>query len=136
MILYENGFIKLDYDASTGILCATCPDIQDFVLLQIHKAFHTIVETISRHKISKLLLDCRSTQIGVSEQDYAMIIHQFVLDLTSSPLEQFARILTQDAEKESNLRNYSREMWAETKPAFAYRNFISKAEAEQWLKEK
>lgn len=135
MILYENGFIKLDYDTSTGILCATCPDIQEFVLLQIHQAFTTVKETIARHNIKKLILDCRNTTIGVSDEDYAMIIHQFVRDLTATPLQQFARILTTNAEKESRLRYYAKEMGAEIKPAFAYRNFKTQAEAEDWLKE-
>ncbi|MFD3003580.1 hypothetical protein ACFS7Z_24700 [Pontibacter toksunensis] len=136
MILYENGFIKLDYDTSTCILCATCPDIQEYVLLQIHKAFTTIKETIANHDIKKLILDCRNTTIGVSEEDYAMVIFQFVYDLNSTPLQQFARILTTDAAKESKLRGYAREMGAEIKPEFAYKNFLTKAEAEAWLKEK
>lgn len=136
MVLYENGFIRLDYDSSTGIMCATCPDIQEFVLLQIHQAFTTVKDTIAKHDIKKLILDCRNTTIGVSDEDYAMVMYQFVLDLTTTPLQQFARILTINAEKESRLRYYAREMGAEIKPAFAYRNFKTKAEAEDWLKEK
>ena len=136
MILYENGFIQLEYDTSSDILCATCPDIQEFVLLQIHSAFEVIIETIANREIKKLMLDCRNTIIGVSNEDYGMVITQFVRDLTSTPLEQFARIITKDTERENRLRIYAREVGAEIRPSFAYRNFLTKEEAETWLKEK
>ena len=133
MILYQDGFIKLEYDPSTDVLYADCPDIQDFVLLQIHKAFDRIVSAVGAYDIKNLLIDFSKSKIDVSDEDYKMVLGQFVQDLMPTCVKRVARVVSRDAVREARLASLSVDLKKELKPAFVFRNFTSQSAALSWL---
>ncbi|WP_125185490.1 hypothetical protein [Botryobacter ruber] len=133
MILYQDGFITLDYDPSTDVLYAACPDLQDFVLLQIHAAFNRIVSAVGAYDIKNLLLDFSKTTIDVSDDDYKMVLSQFVQDLMPTCVKRVARVISDDAVREARVASLAIEFKKELKPAFVFRNFTSQAAARYWL---
>ena len=133
MILYENGYIKLDYSPSTDILYAECPDIHEYDLLQLHRAFTIIVEAIRGYDIKYFILDFTKTSINISQEDYRVVMNQFARDLMTTRLQKLARIATMDAERENRVESYARQVKEETKSAIAFLNFPSRAAATDWL---
>lgn len=133
MILYENGYIRLDYCPSTDILYAECPDIYEYDLLQLHQAFSIIVETIRGYDIKYFILDFTKTHINVSQEDYRVVMSQFARDLMTTRLQKLARIATRDTARENKVEEYAKKVKEETKSEIPFRNFTSRAAATDWL---
>ncbi|WP_114783300.1 hypothetical protein [Botryobacter ruber] len=135
MVLYNNGLIKLHYDASNDILCAECPDIQDFTLVQIHDTFKRISATIGGYGIKKLLFDCSKAVIDVSDEEYITVIDEFDRDLQDTCLKRMARIISPDLEREIRVASYFEALKKRNKKsAIAFQNFSSMTAAMKWLK--
>ncbi len=133
MILYENGFIKLDYEPAKDILCSACPDIREIDLLQIHHAFTIIVKNIRHYNIRNLLIDYSNTVIDVSDDDFNTVMNHFMHDLMHTRLRKLARVVTNNTATETKLREYSSQIKKELDPEFALNIFKTKADALNWL---
>jgi len=133
MKLFDNGYIKLEYDTDTQVLIAPCPDIEHLNLMLVHKAFTQVVQSITEHHIHKLLLDASDSKIDVSVDDHRLVVDQFVEDLKTSPLKQLARIISANKEHEESLAIYLNEKQAKSPLPFEVKNFKTKAEALSWL---
>ena len=133
MKLFDNGYIKLEYDTDTQILIAPCPDIEHLNLMLVHQAFTKIVKTITEHHIHKLLLDASASKIDVSEEDHRLVVDHFVEDLKTSPLQQLARIISSNTAHEESLAVYLQEKQLKSPLPFEIKNFKKKAEALSWL---
>jgi hypothetical protein len=134
VILYEDGYIKLDYDPSTDVLYAPSPDIHKDELLYLYKAFSIIVDTLINYDIKYLLLDASYSQTTVSEEEYTIVMEQLVRDLGATRLQKLARVVSSSQMRELKATRYLHE--APDLFPYVLQNFTSKEAAEKWLKQK
>ncbi|GAB3541467.1 hypothetical protein GCM10027443_40790 [Pontibacter brevis] len=133
MILYDNGFLKLDYNPSTDILYVQCPDVHEYDLLQIQQAFNIIIETVINYDIKKCILDTSKTKMNVGDENHSSVMQHLGRGLVTTRLQMLARIATKDTARERRVENYVRTVYAEVKPTGMFQNFTSKAAAVRWL---
>ena len=133
MILYENGYIRLDYAPSTDILCIEYPDMQEFELLHIHKAINIILEAITNYDIKKCLLDTSNTEMEVGDDNHSVVMHHLASGFMNTRLQKVARVASGNAAREKRVDSFVREVQQEAKPVIAYQNFTDRAAAVDWL---
>lgn len=133
MILYENGFIRLEYDASADMLYVEGPDVQEYTLLRVYEASNIIVGAIGQYNIKRLLIDSSETVVDVSQEDYRVVMSQFTRDLMKTSLQKVVRVATRDAARESGVESYLKQVKECKRQALAFQNFTSRAAAVDWL---
>lgn len=133
MILYENGFIKLDYNPSTDVLYVKCPDIYEQELLFIHKAIRVVVEAVASHGIKNFVLDASRTEMDMSSENHGIVMAHFASDLVATGLQKLARIVSEDTAREKRVEAFVKAFYEEEKPTIGFRNFTSKAAAIDWI---
>ncbi|MFD2246360.1 hypothetical protein [Pontibacter ruber] len=133
MILYEDGFLKLDYDATTDILYVPCPNIQEHDLLLVHKALSIVVEVMVSYDIKKFLFDSSKSLVDVSAEDYLKILGQLALGLTNSRLQKLARLVSADAMRENRIERFLLDTKVQLPLPYTIQNFSSRAVAVDWL---
>lgn len=133
MILYENGFIRLEYDASTDMLYVEGPDVQEYALLRVYEASNIIVGAIGQYNIKRLLIDSSDSVVDVSQEDYRVVMNQFTRELMKTSLQKVVRVATKDTVRESGVESYMQQVKGRIKPALAFQNFTSRAAAIDWL---
>ncbi|WP_162056298.1 hypothetical protein [Pontibacter pamirensis] len=134
MILYENGFIRLEYDASTDLLYVDGPDVQGYALMGVYEASNIILGAIGKYNIKRLLIDSSETIVDVSQEDYKVVMNQFTRELMKTSLQKVVRVATSDAARESGVEKYVKQVNQRAKPSLAFQNFTSRAAAIAWLR--
>lgn len=127
--LYENGFIRLDYDASTGVLYVKGPDVQEHALLRVYEASGIIVEAIGLYNIKRLLIDSSEAVVDVSHEDYRVVVNQFARELMRTSLQKVVRL----AARERRVETYVKKVAAGRESALAFENFTCRDAAMNWL---
>lgn len=133
MILYDNGFIKLDYNPSTDILYVKCPDVQEMDLLYIYTAINIVVEAVANYDIKKCIVDASKTNMHVSSENHNIVMNHLASGLLATRLQKLARISSKDHAREERVKSYVKETEEEVKPAITFQNFTSRASATRWL---
>ena len=133
MILYDNGFIKLDYNTSTDILHINCPDMYEYDLLFIHQAIKVTVEILINYDIKKVILDTGNTGTDMSSESHSIVMAHLATDLVATRLQKFARIISKDTAREKRVEAFVKTWQEEARPAIKFQNFTSKADAMEWL---
>ena len=130
MILYENGFIRLEYDASTDMLSVEGPDVQEYALLRVYEASNIIVGAKGQYNIKRLLIDSSQAVVDVSHEDYKVVMNQFTRDLMKTSLQKVVRV----AAGESATVSAGEGARGRAKPAIAFQSFTSRDAALDWLR--
>lgn len=133
MILYQDGFLTLDYDANTDILYVPCPDIKEYDLLLIQRALATVVETLISYDIKKFLFDCSQSRIEISEEDYQRMMGILVRGLMTSRLQKLARVVSAESERENRLELFMSSAKVQGLLPYDTQNFTNKTTALNWL---
>lgn len=130
MILYENGFIRLEYDASTDMLYVDGPDVQEHALMRVYEASGIIVGAIGRYNIKRLLIDFSQAVVDVSQQDYRVVVNQFTRDLMKTSLQKVVRVATGEGGEVSAVEGAG----GRAKPVITFQSFTSRDAALDWLR--
>jgi len=101
MIIYKNGFIKLEFEPATDILSFEMPTVDSVLMPEMKRSLHIIVEHARNYDVKKILLDARNTDIGVEENDYGTIIAEFYRGLAVTRVERVARIVNPASRRET-----------------------------------
>lgn len=133
MILYDNGFIKLDYNASSDILQVNCPDVYEHELLFIHQIIGVVVETLINYDIKNFILDTSDAGLDLSSESHSIVMTHLATDLVTTRLQKFARVISKDTAREKRIEAFVKTFYNEQQPAIAFKNFKSKAAATKWL---
>ncbi|MBC5772740.1 hypothetical protein H8S95_01580 [Pontibacter sp. KCTC 32443] len=133
MTLYEDGFLKLSYDATYDILYVPCPHIQEFELLHIQKALSIVVETLISYDIKRFLFDSSNSQIDLPAEDHYHLIGQLIRGLMPSRLQKLARVGSTDTMRENSIERFLDNSEVQYTLPFKIQNFPSKAAAINWL---
>lgn len=133
MILYDNGFVKLDYDPSADILHVDCPDMHEYELLFIHQIVGVVVETLVNYNIKHFMLDTSRTATDMSPENHGIVMSHFATELAATRLRKFARVVSKDTAREKRVEAFVKAFYEEEKPEIALRNFTRKAAAIRWL---
>ncbi|QHL86818.1 hypothetical protein GU926_04940 [Nibribacter ruber] len=128
--LDQDSFIKLEYDATHDILFGYCPDFTDMNMKESNNAFKEVVKTLLQHGITKLMIDSRLSYLDVSSQQHKAVLELFALNLYSTKLKKFARIMTEDDQRENSVL----QVIDEGNIPFAFKNFKDIPSAVEWLK--
>jgi hypothetical protein len=127
--LDSDSFIKLEYDPTHDILFGYCPDFTSMNMVETNQAFQEVVKTLLQHGITKLMIDSRLSYMDVSLHQHKAVLELFALNLYSTKLQKFARIMTEDEERESSVL----QVVDEGNIAFAFQNFKDIPSAVEWL---
>lgn len=100
MIIYQNSFIKLDYDPSTDILSVDMPTVNLLNYTEVQRNLETIVEHIINYNVKKLLIDARKTEVEVDEESYLIMVSAFRQKLLETRVQKVARIVTSSTVRE------------------------------------
>ena len=130
MIIFENGFIRLDYDPASDILMFEMPNVDIIVMPEMVRSLALIVEHIRNYDVKKILLDARKTDIWVEEESYAAIITAFYNELGNTRLEKIARLVTIDSVRE----NVVKKIFQNHRFPFQVQQFTDHSTAVAWLK--
>lgn len=133
MILYDNGFIKLDYDASTDILHVNCPDVYEHELLFIHQTIGVVLENLVNYNIKNFLLDTSNAGLDLSSESHGIVMTHLATGLVATRLQKFARIISIDTAREKRVEAFVKTFYQEERPAIEFQNFTSKTDAMKWL---
>ncbi|WP_205503784.1 hypothetical protein [Rufibacter psychrotolerans] len=128
MILYNSGFLTLEFDPGTDILSVNLPPVRDILLPEISRSFGIIVEHARNYDIKKLLFDARETQVDVQEDVFAPLISKFVQDLAATRVQKVARVVSSSVFREhlvskvfnSNYLPIQFESFSEVEPAIEW----------------
>ncbi len=130
MIIYNSGFLILDFDPSTDILSVTMPPVSDILLPEISRSFDVIVEHSRNYDIKRLLFDARETQVDVREEVFAPIISQFVQDLATTRVQKVARVISSSVFREHVVRK----VFNNNVLPIQFESFSEMEPAVEWLK--
>ena len=130
MIIFQNGFIKLDYDPTTDIMFVDMPTVNSLELPEVRQALRIIVEHVRNYDVKNLLVDARKTEVEVTEESYASLLAEFSRHLMATRLQKLARIVTASAVRE----NVVRSVYDQQKLSIDFRSFTELAPAVEWLK--
>ncbi|TPE46338.1 hypothetical protein [Pontibacter mangrovi] len=133
MLLHNDGLIDLDYDAATDVLTVRWPDIDSAANAELHYSFLRLNDTIRRYDIKKLLIDSRYNKVQVKEVEYDALMKELCEGLKSSRLMKTARLGSLDQTREPKAEKHANRLIKELQPPFAFKNFMSKPHALQWL---
>jgi tRNA nucleotidyltransferase (CCA-adding enzyme) len=100
MVIYKNGFLKLDYEPSTDILSFEMPNVDDVVMPEMKRSLAVIVDNVRNYDVKRVLLDARQTNIWVDESSYACIISEFYQNLMTTRVQKIARLINPDSIRE------------------------------------
>lgn len=131
MILYEDGFLKLDYDANTDILYVPCPDIQAFELLHIHTALAIVVDILASYDIKRFLFDSSKSLIDINPAEYHQLLAQLTRGLVTSRLQKLARVVSTDLVRERSIEQFL--IQSKEHLPYEIQNFGNKTVALDWL---
>jgi hypothetical protein len=107
-MIIPNSLIKLDYDPTKDILFVEWPDFEYYSLSELQQILTNVLDTIRHYDINYLMIDARTTVIGISEADYDQIVTKFAQDLMQTRVKKVARLSTSDFTREKQVE-YIRE---------------------------
>ncbi len=134
MLIYQDGFIELNYDAATDILTVSWPDIVDPQGSGLEHAFGKLVETVRYYDIKKLIIDSRFNKVYIQEWEYTELMQGVHKALSTTRLEMAARLGSMDSSREEKASKHAIQIIDQFKPTFAFRNFNLASDALNWLK--
>jgi hypothetical protein len=131
MLLYTSSLFTLNYDPTTDILSADWPDVKDFLVPEVNREIIVLIDNIKHYDVKKLLIDTSKAKIEVSSAEYQDFIAAFAVALKSTRLQKFARIGTNNPEREKITEQAKNS--SGISEVMEFRSFATKAEALDWL---
>ncbi|WP_089320749.1 hypothetical protein [Pontibacter ummariensis] len=129
MIIYENSFIKLDYNPATDVLLVDMPRIDTMIMPEVRSALAIIAEHVRNYDVKRLLVDARQTKVEVNEESYTALISEFSQSLMTTRLQKVARIVSASEVREKAVKKvYERDGLP-----LQFKNFEEMAPAIEWL---
>jgi len=128
MILFESPLIRLEYTPATDILLADLSNRNEFYALELKEIFRMISTTVRHYDVKRLLMDSRNRIIAISDEEYAVLMENYLQDLQNTRLEKLARLKTGVSSREGLAKHNK-----ETLFSFALETFMDKEMATEWL---
>jgi len=128
MILFESPLIRLEYTPATDILLADLSNRNEFYALELKEIFRMISTTVRHYDVKRLLMDSRNRIIAISDEEYAVLMENYLQDLQNTRLEKLARLKTGVSSREGLAKQNK-----ETVFSFALETFMDKEMAIEWL---
>lgn len=129
-MIIPNKLIKLDYDPTKDILFVEWPDFEYYSLSELHHILKNVLETIRHYDINYLLVDARTTVVGINENDYNQIALKFAQDLVHTRLKKAARLSTHNTNREKLVESLK----DKSKLTIEFESFDTVDEALNWFK--
>ena len=129
MIAFQNSFISINFTPDTDILSVEWPDFEAETVLEVQNSINKIVDLLKSYDAKNLLIDVSKARISIPYADYNVIIKEFALNLRTTRVVKYARIMSSDPEREENVKSVRLEKLYD----FQYRDFKTTDEAISWL---
>lgn len=129
-MVLTNNFIKLEYDPGTDVLFVEWPNVHDYSKVEVTFILDEIVETVKNYDIKNLLTDTRHSHVTLSDHEYAGILNQLAINLTTTRLQKFARL----SGSIPNREKLAYEAAALVKDTIQYKSFDDRDSALAWLR--
>lgn len=129
-MIIPNKLIKLDYDPTKDILFVEWPDFEYYSLSELQHILKNVLDTIRHYDINYLLIDARTTVVGISEKDYAQIASKFAQELMQTRIKKVARLSTSSFSRESQVETIKERI----KFSVEFKSFHTVDEALDWFK--
>ncbi|MBC3541411.1 hypothetical protein ACFSC6_15350 [Rufibacter sediminis] len=131
MIIYNSGFLILDYDPGTDILTVSLPPMEDILIPEISRSFGIIVENARNYDIKRLLFNASDAQAEVQEEAFVPVISEFVKNLCSTRVQKIARVTSSSFFREHVVKK----VFKESPSSIQFQSFTEVEPALEWLKE-
>jgi hypothetical protein len=128
-MIIPNKFIQLDYNPTTDVLFIDWPNIHDYTLPELKFILDEIVDTVKHYDIKRILTDSRKSAITLPDAEYAGIVNQWAINLTTTRLQKFARLTTNNPNREKIANNAA----ALVVGTIQFMNFENAEAALEWL---
>ncbi|WP_157433441.1 hypothetical protein [Adhaeribacter aquaticus] len=129
MVLYENGFMKLDFDPTTDILTVDLPPVDNILLPEIEMSFGLVIEYARNYDVKRLLFNAKETKVEVEETTFSPIVTNFIQGLQTTRVQKIARITSASYAKENMISN----LFKENVMPIQFRIFTELHDALEWL---
>ena len=130
-MLIPNKFLKLDYNPTNDVLFVEWPNMHDYSMSEINYIIEEVVAAVRNYDIKRILTDSRGAAVTIPMADYAKVINQLAIQLSSTRLQKFARLHTPDPQRNIIANNAA----ALVVGSIAYHSFDNVDEAVAWLTE-
>lgn len=132
MIIFQNGFLTLDYDPRTDVVYVHIPDVSNLFMEELSKSYDVIVDHVRSYDVKRLLLDATHTTVEVEEAAFTRIIFGFASGLRTTRLEKVARVISSVPLREAVVKK----VFTEMPLALQFKTFTDSADAMGWLMER
>ena len=134
MILYPDNLLALGYEIGTDILTVRWPNLTAASVQELQLAIEKLIAAVKHYDVKRLLIDSTKSKVDIPDHIYKPIIFGLIQALTQTRLEKMARVLPEDALRETRLRSYNEEMNRQKMFTFQTGEFATLAAAQKWLK--
>jgi hypothetical protein len=117
------------------ILYVNWIDYDPFMKFNFEMYFFSIIETISKNNIKKIVLDASSRKYDPSDKDFKAIFELFLSGLSATNLQKMARISAPNPAIWAKFNKMLDQIADNLNLNFQVRNFNNEEEAMAWLKE-
>lgn len=128
-MLIPNKFLKLDYNPTQDILYVEWPNMHDYTLPEVQYIINEVVEAVRNYDIKRILTNSRQAAVSIPMADYAKVINQLAMELSTTRLQKFARLQSPDSDRNTIASNAASLVVG----SIAYRSFENEEEAVAWL---
>lgn len=129
-----SDLVDLVYYEQEQALYARWPDNDLFMPRDFQYTFTLVMNTISRFRVTNLIIDSGSNYNNLSEADYRYISELLFSGLMHVGIRKVARIYSPYAGIEENFRKYNQQVRAEMGTGFELQNFANLEGALNWLR--
>ncbi|TXK29863.1 hypothetical protein FVR03_20295 [Pontibacter qinzhouensis] len=134
MIIYQNGFMSLDYNPSTDILNVELPNVMEIGVAELKRSLEIVAENIQNYHIKRLLLDSSRVLVDqIEDEEYKGIVGQFLANLMKTRLERIARVNSSRLAHEKRVLQVTAEATQKLGTSITVKTFTGKPEALSWL---
>lgn len=134
MFIYQSGLMSLDYNPATDILTVELPSVMEIGVYELTRSLEIVAENVRNYAIKRLLLDSSKVLVEqIEDEEYKVVVGQFLANLVKSRLEKIARVNTSLPAHEKRVLHVTAEVTQKLGAPIEIKTFTGRPEAFAWL---
>jgi hypothetical protein len=126
--------MSLDYSPATDILTVALPSVMEIGVYELKRSLEIVAENVHNYDIKRLLLDSSKVLVEqIEDEEYKVVVGQFIANLVKTRLEKIARVNTSRPAHEKRVLQVTAEATQRLGASIEVKTFTGKPEAFAWL---
>lgn len=126
--------MSLNYDPATDILSVELPSVMEIGVYELNRSLEIVADNVQNYDIKRLLLDSSKVRVEqIVDEEYKVVVGQFMANLVKTRLEKLARVNTSMPAHEKRVLHVTAEAIQKLGASILIKTFTGKAEAIAWL---